>query len=96
MLQPLPSPDISSAAEDLLLVPPYNKNKGKSKAVDDVKMDEDPRETDQSELMNGTAHKRQDHAFSFMDDRSPTVTTTGSTEALTVAKKRNLLKKNRK
>ena len=96
VLQPPLSPNIPGTAEDLLPVSPYSKNKGKGKAVDDEKMDMNPRETDQNESMNRTAHRRQDHAFSFMDDISPTVTTTGSTEALTVAKKRNLLKKNRK
>ncbi|KAG0067726.1 Ubiquitin-conjugating enzyme E2 T [Linnemannia elongata] len=95
VLQPSPSPDISGAAEDLLPVSPYSKNKGKSKALDDVKMDVDFRETDQNESINRAAHTRQDHAFSFMDDMSPTATTTGSTEVLTVAKKRKLLKKNR-
>ncbi|KAF9137329.1 Ubiquitin-conjugating enzyme E2 T [Linnemannia schmuckeri] len=95
-LRPLSSPNISDTSENPPPVSPYNKNKGKSKAIDDVKMDVDTRDTDQSELMNMTAYKRQDNAFSFMDDLSPTVTTTGSTAALTVAKKRNLLKKNRK
>ncbi|KAF9549655.1 Ubiquitin-conjugating enzyme E2 T [Mortierella hygrophila] len=96
VLHPLPSSDIPGTAEDLLPVSPYSKNKGKSKAVDDVKMVVDPQETDQNESKNRTAHRRQGHAFSFMDDMSPTVTITGSTEALTVAKKRSLLKKNRK
>ncbi|KAG0081253.1 Ubiquitin-conjugating enzyme E2 T [Linnemannia elongata] len=95
VLQPSPSSDIPGAAEDLLPVSPYSKNKGKSKALDDVMMDVDFRETDQNESMNRAAHTRQDHAFSFMDDMSPTATTTGSTEVLTVAKKRKLLKKNR-
>ncbi|KAF8932398.1 Ubiquitin-conjugating enzyme E2 T [Haplosporangium gracile] len=93
-LRPLSSSDISDTSVKPPPVSPYSKNKGKSKAVDDVKMDVDIQDTDQSELR--TAHKRQDLTFSFMDDLSPTVTTTGSTAALTVAKKRNLLKKNRK
>lgn len=96
VLQPHQSSDNSGAAENLLPVSPYSTNKGKSKAVDDVRMDVGLRETDQNETMNKTAHKRQYHAFSFMDDMLPTVTTAGSTEALTVAKKRSLLKKNRK
>jgi hypothetical protein len=97
-LQPPPSPGSSDASEQLQTVSPYNKNKGKSKAVDDFKMDMDPRETDQNEPVSRTTHKRQDGTFSFMDDVSTTTTTTTSvsTETLTVAKKRNLLKKNRK
>ncbi|KAG0288676.1 Ubiquitin-conjugating enzyme E2 T [Linnemannia gamsii] len=97
-LESPPSPGSSHTSEQLRPVSPYSINKGKSRAVDDFMMDVDPRETDRNELKGRTAHKRQDRMFSLRDGLSTTTitATTVGIEALTVAKKRNLLKKNRK
>ncbi|KAF9124681.1 Ubiquitin-conjugating enzyme E2 T [Mortierella sp. 14UC] len=97
-------PTSDNTSEDLSPVSPYSKNQGKNKVVDDVKMDVDTsRETDENESLsslNRMGAKRQDNAFSFMNDlyAIPTVVTTTTVSAdqqrpLTVARKRSLLKK---
>ncbi|KAF9089956.1 Ubiquitin-conjugating enzyme E2 T [Mortierella sp. GBA35] len=105
ILDPSDTPDTAHTSDQLPSVSPFSKDKGKSKAVDDIRMDAKPRETDENEslsFLNRMGAKRQDNPFSFMDDMSsaPNGTTTtafgtGQRSPLTVARKRNLLKKHR-
>ncbi|KAG0220176.1 Ubiquitin-conjugating enzyme E2 T [Mortierella sp. NVP41] len=105
ILDPSDTPDTTQTSDQLPPVSPFSKDKGKSKAVDDIRMDAKPRETDENEslsFLNRMEAKRQDNPFSFMDDMSsaPNGTTTtafgtGQRSPLTVARKRNLLKKHR-
>ncbi|KAK3808183.1 MAG: hypothetical protein J3R72DRAFT_408515 [Linnemannia gamsii] len=99
-----PTYDSSDVSENFPPVSTFTKDKGKSKAVDDIKMDvETPRETDENESLsslNRMVAKRQENAFSFMKDHAPRPTVTSATTVsvdqqapLTVAKKRSLLKK---
>ncbi|KAG0270930.1 Ubiquitin-conjugating enzyme E2 T [Linnemannia exigua] len=100
-------PPISDSSDVSGNLPPVSsfKDKGKSRAVDDIKMNvETPRVTDENESLsslNSMGAKRLENAFSFMEDHHapPTTVTSAITASadqqapLTVAKKRSLLKR---